>query len=306
MIINDTNKIKTDIFYKVTDTHQYLHFKSCHPRHCKTNVPYNLARRICTIVSDSDVRKERLLELKQMLKSREYPEKIIDNGITKAGKLSLEELRSCKKKNENTEPISFIHTHNPNNPNISKLIKETINVLSNDNELKQTFKGIDLISSKRQSPTLKRLLTRAAPKSQLDFRNGIKKCSDKRCKVCPYIKETNHIIFKNKNEEFQISFPFTCTTQNLIYCMICHGCGEQYIGETGDTLRHRLTVHRQQIRQKEYRQLKVSAHIEECAGSREPNFDIVPFYKMREDSKIKRCLKEKYFISKFRPSLNAL
>ena len=138
-VINDMNTIKTDIFYKVTDTHQYLHFKSCHPRHCKINVPYNLARRICTIVSDVDIRKKRLSELKVMLKAREYPETVIQNGIEKAEKLSIEELRSCKPKTDNVESISFVHTHNPNNPNVSKLLKESITTLSNDKDLNSFF-----------------------------------------------------------------------------------------------------------------------------------------------------------------------
>lgn len=29
-------------------THQCLHFNSCHPRHTKRAIPYNLARRMCT------------------------------------------------------------------------------------------------------------------------------------------------------------------------------------------------------------------------------------------------------------------
>ena len=47
-------RITTDIYYKVMDTHQYLHFGSCHPHHTKTSIPYNLARRKCTIVSEKD------------------------------------------------------------------------------------------------------------------------------------------------------------------------------------------------------------------------------------------------------------
>ena len=34
------NKIITDIYYKPTDTFQFLPFTSCHPKHIKKNVPY--------------------------------------------------------------------------------------------------------------------------------------------------------------------------------------------------------------------------------------------------------------------------
>ena len=54
-VIKNTNgKVTTDVFYKATDSFNYVNFKSGHPRHTKINIPFNLARRIRTIVSASD------------------------------------------------------------------------------------------------------------------------------------------------------------------------------------------------------------------------------------------------------------
>ena len=53
LITKYNTQLSTDIQYKETDTKQYLDFKSCHPSHTKRSISYNLARRICTIVSDS-------------------------------------------------------------------------------------------------------------------------------------------------------------------------------------------------------------------------------------------------------------
>ena len=61
LVIKYEDKIITDIFYKPTNTHQYLHFGSCHSRHTKRDIPYNLARRICTIVSEEETQKVRLM-----------------------------------------------------------------------------------------------------------------------------------------------------------------------------------------------------------------------------------------------------
>ena len=57
-------QIETDIFHKETDSKQYLFFYSCYPRHTKFNIPYNLARRIKTMVSGEHVLKCRMQELK--------------------------------------------------------------------------------------------------------------------------------------------------------------------------------------------------------------------------------------------------
>ena len=72
-VIKRDQKIITDVHYKITDTHQYLHFDSCHPRHTKRTIPFNLARRICTIVLEKELKKKHLKELESMLVDRKYP-----------------------------------------------------------------------------------------------------------------------------------------------------------------------------------------------------------------------------------------
>ncbi|XP_070182243.1 uncharacterized protein [Littorina saxatilis] len=47
--------IETDLHTKATDKRNYLHYTSCHPRHCKENIPYSQmlrARRICSKKKD--------------------------------------------------------------------------------------------------------------------------------------------------------------------------------------------------------------------------------------------------------------
>ena len=51
-------RIEVDLFVKPTDTHQYLHITSCHPRHCKTAIPFSQALRLHRIYSDSRKLKE--------------------------------------------------------------------------------------------------------------------------------------------------------------------------------------------------------------------------------------------------------
>ena len=61
--------LSTVIFFKETDTKRYLNFYSCHQNHTKLSIPYNLARRICTIVLDP---LQRLQELRKSLLKRDY------------------------------------------------------------------------------------------------------------------------------------------------------------------------------------------------------------------------------------------
>ena len=51
--------IWTDVYYKPTNTHEYLNYQSHHPTHVKDNIPYCLAKRtvniICSVLFKKDV-----------------------------------------------------------------------------------------------------------------------------------------------------------------------------------------------------------------------------------------------------------
>ena len=84
-IIQREGDISVDIYYKATDTHQYMPFSSCYPRHINTNIPYNQARRTYTIVEDPESREKRLDELYDFMRNRGYPNNsLIKDGICKA------------------------------------------------------------------------------------------------------------------------------------------------------------------------------------------------------------------------------
>ena len=95
-----------------------------------------------------------------------------------------------------------------------------------------------------------------------------------------------------------------CTTTNVIYCLICT-CGKEYIGLTTTSLRKRVTVHKQQIHNESVRHLKVSKHIHECSQLKNPNFYIIPFYKVKQTDSITIRIMESKFINSFKPDLNS-
>ena len=70
MVINNNGEVQTDIFYKPTDSKQYLLYTSCHPKHTRNSIPYNLARRLKTKVSDERTLHKRLEELEEFLIKR--------------------------------------------------------------------------------------------------------------------------------------------------------------------------------------------------------------------------------------------
>ena len=111
-VLLDNGVITTDVYYKPTDTHQFLPFKSCHPRHTKNNIPYSQAIRQCTIIDDHIVKEERFAEMKEYFLACGYPKTLIENGIKQAKSIPQQELRKTKPRTK-ADIVTFVSTHNP-------------------------------------------------------------------------------------------------------------------------------------------------------------------------------------------------
>ena len=73
IIVHSKNSIETDIFYKETNSHDYLLYYSAHPEYCKNNVPFNLAKLIIVFVFNEGKVSNRLKELRNWLRNCKYP-----------------------------------------------------------------------------------------------------------------------------------------------------------------------------------------------------------------------------------------
>ena len=298
LIIKKGDKITTDLYYKPTDTHQYLSFKSCHPSHTKRNIPFNLARRICTIVSEKKLQEKRLCELKTFLKRQLYPEDLIDSAIRNALNFNINELRTTRDKQETKkENIPFVITYNPRNHNILSSAKRFFPILKQSPKMKNLVRESHIINSRRQAPNLKRLLTRA--KFATSNSSYVQKCGDPRCGTCDIIEEGSMIILKS-GQILRANDRMDCKSKNVIYCATCPTCNDFYIGQTGRLL-DRVRVHKQQIRDPSIRNTPCSKHFDECGKGK---FKIFPFYKIKNNDENLRKAKEDYFIELFKPSLN--
>jgi uncharacterized protein (UPF0305 family) len=298
-IIKEGVNLVTDMYYKPTDTHQYLQFHSCHPKHTKINIPYSMARRICTIVTDRDRRENRLSDLRAFLRKQGYPIGIIDSGINRVKHLPLDELRKPSNKpcNQN-ETITLVTTYNPNNTQIMPVIHNHLPILLQSSKMKACFSKRSIINSTRQPKNLKRILSPSVFISNTS--KYVSKCGVSRCGTCDLIVEGNTFNFAD-GKTFQVHANMNCKTPNVIYAITCTGCKENYIGETGMELRYRVTLHKQHIRDSSTRVLWVSHHIETCGNGK---FIIFPFYKVMVDDKHFRQAKEAHFIKIFKPKLN--
>ena len=168
------NKIWMNIYAKPADPKRYASYLSNHPKSCLKNIPFCLARRICMIVENKNVRYMKVKELRTILKTQKYPKMFVEKGIEKALAIPQEQLRSEKlKKKDDISP--FISTYNPNNPNVFPKVREIHRNFQTSKSLGKIFANHKLINCKRQPSNLKRLLQTFQQINQLSKQQTVEK-----------------------------------------------------------------------------------------------------------------------------------
>ena len=169
-------------------------------------------------------------------------------------------------------------------------------------EVRHIFKDTTFINNQREPPSLGRILHH----SQFDESNHagdrpiFHKCNFRGCKTCDDILEIDSYYFRNADITFKIKYRMSCIVRNVIYALICKNCGQTYIGETVN-LRSRMTAHRSNSRNTDDASQVVSKHLSECGRG----FHVLPLYKLKEENKIARLVKEDFFIKLLKPDLNS-
>ena len=117
-IFKTNQQTQNDISHLRQTTHDFV-----------TNIPFSLARRICTIVENENVKEKRLKELKKTLIEEKYPKSLIEASILRAKETPSEILSQPKTaKNENIFPFTI--ACNSNNPNVFPIIKQSFDNLT--------------------------------------------------------------------------------------------------------------------------------------------------------------------------------
>ena len=292
------NEMKFDIYYKPTNSFNYLKYTSCHPKHTKKNISLSLGRRIIRIVSEN--RQNRLEGLKTHLMACGHPIKVIEDSFSK--------IYQPTKRPKITEPIIFNQTYNPNQEVNLHKIRNCLQNVKHTNMVK-AFENRKPLCTTRQPKNLKQLLVKAKfninPIPRSPNRVGLFPCGN--CKYCKngYIRYASEFTLYHRNKPITWTYNrlFTCESINILYVAICRYCKENYVGKTKNC-KKRIAKHASDVRIPANSNCKkCSEHLRRCSSLQEPYFHIYPFYYVDDPSL--RHFMEKRFILRWKPSLNS-
>ena len=105
-----SGKVTTDLYVKPTDSHQYLHYTSCYPYHCKKGIPYSQdfhLNRIC-----SDLFDRRCNDVEKWLIEKGYSEREVRKQILRPRGFSRDSLLDRENTREEQKKATFNLTYN--------------------------------------------------------------------------------------------------------------------------------------------------------------------------------------------------
>ena len=140
----------------------------------------------------------------------------------------------------------FVVTYHPDLPPLNRILLRHQCLIELTPRLKGALPEPPLVVYRRPS-NLKNLLVRAAIRGPQHPHEGTSRCGQPRCKTCVHIKSGNRFRSATTGEEFRVKATADCRTSNVVYLIECSRCSIQYVGETENALRIRLTGHRSDI-----------------------------------------------------------
>ena len=139
-------RITTDLFTKPTDTHQYVHRRSCHPRHCNSTTAFSQALRMRLICSKDDIYLKQTEEQENRLVNRGYDKAEVQYQINRATRVSrIETLGMSETKIMKRVPL--VVTFHPQLPRLGKILRDHLPTLHILNTMKEAVPNPPLVAN---------------------------------------------------------------------------------------------------------------------------------------------------------------
>ena len=135
------DKLQTSVHHKETDTHNYLHYSSLHPDHCKRAIAYRQFLRLRRICSDDADFTNRATEMKEYFLARGYPDRLVNNDLRKVSTARTTLLASTPTSHNDSlsNKVPLVLRYNPFNAGTRRILLDNFNILSSDLEARRIF-----------------------------------------------------------------------------------------------------------------------------------------------------------------------
>ena len=220
-------------------------FSSFHPDHCKRAIPYSQFLRLRRLCSDDDDFLVKSREMMTFFTQRGYPLASLEQDLRRVTTIGRPDaLTGTEREDTNVDRVPLVMTYHPFNAHIKRYLLQNFRILSTDQQTQDIFPQPPVVAYKRDL-SQGDILVHSTDSSSTE-QPGSHACQRPRCQTCEFITPLTDI--RGPKSTFTIRDHFTCTSENLVYCISCRRCSHIYIGENGRSLRNRIGGHLRSVR----------------------------------------------------------
>lgn len=244
VIRTENNRVQLDWYQKPTSSGKYINFQSYHNSKMKYNVILGMKKRIYDITHPSR-RDAAIRRLFNIMLDNGYPEKILNRLIYQAPRQPTPLIIQSDRQSRVIQPEVALTT--PQHP--CQPPSDTQAALPLTHEADQ-----DAVHARRYAvlPYIEGLTHKLVT---LFSKNDV------HLKIAQYNLLTNKSLFTTNKDPVP-----TLHRHDVVYQITCHGCNLSYIGQTSQTIKQRITLHKSDVRLNNTR-CALSAHVSETNHS---------------------------------------
>ena len=244
LLTREGNRLKTDLFVKETDTHQYLQFNSCHPWHTKKGIPYSQALRMRRICSNDEDFHKRCEDLHGWLLNRGFKNGMVTDQIVRAKNCDRDSLLDTEHKQERDNRINFVVTYHPAlNRKLLEILQNNHFLLQRDPQHFTVFSEIPRLAFRRPKNLKDSLVSARLPQRDTSSMGCFSDCRECRrdCTIGTFLVTTRTFFAKFNPIPYDIRCgPLPCNSALVVYLLTCKTCGIQYVGKSEPPFRARM------------------------------------------------------------------
>ena len=193
----DNGQLKTTLYVKPTDSHSYLAYDSCHPRHMINGIPYSQFLRVRRICTEWEEFFKHSLRLFMHFSLRGYPNELLMPALQKVSCMHDSEVNNDNDPTElqnSQKTLYCITTYNPRDPPVKDIVQKHWPILGRSNATRALL-DCNIVFGHRRPRNLRDELVQAKltpPKPMSVIRGRIDRSSlcnrPNNCAHCPKLR----------------------------------------------------------------------------------------------------------------------
>ena len=181
------------MYYKPTDSHSYLDFRSSHPSSTRNSIPFSQflrLKRLCSSDDDFEVQSTRMIDF---FLARNYPYDVVVRGLMRARNISRRAALSHSLRPDDLRPRVIISYH-PHNLPVKRILLDKWPILCRDSSVGELFSEKPAVAYRRGRNIGDNLVrSRLRTDTNIPHSPGTHACGSVGCHSCPFLDNVTSI-----------------------------------------------------------------------------------------------------------------